>query len=315
MQALLASSPTRPSIPIEQPNWVPILLTLLRFPLALLLTTPRILYQAYRLHYEKSLAVYPRPEPKSEATAKAWNAPQADEDGLGVGIGWQQAGRGERTAQRLIIKWCKARTEESGIAIEIKFLDERRDVELGPEKKAGERLTIITADPKFFTNLLVAPTPYHYTLLAPELLTTISDPGLFVRFFQREDSGPQQTTIFTRLADRTRQSFFTFFLAHSVLAPSPDLWHRTETHFSTSLPTLDQYRLMLIVMLAYFADVAEERIMRAMGATFVEGREPWKVWERALRRTYEQHEVRPEASTDDWAIVEADDLGSIRLDR
>jgi hypothetical protein len=64
--------------------------------------------------------------------------------------------------------------------------------------------------------------------------------------------------------------------------------------------------------LAYFADTAEERIMRMVGATFVEGREPWKLWERALRRQWLLPNQAP-TETSDWTMVEKDDLGSIRL--
>jgi hypothetical protein len=62
--------------------------------------------------------------------------------------------------------------------------------------------------------------------------------------------------------------------------------------------------------MAYAADVAEEKIMRMLGATFVEGREPWKIWERALGRMYSETSVM---DNDGWTVVEKEDLGSIRL--
>jgi len=43
---------------------------------------------------------------------------------------------------------------------------------------------------------------------------------------------------------------------------------------------------LVIVFLSYFADVGEESISSTIGAMFVQGREPWKLWERALARQY-----------------------------
>jgi hypothetical protein len=82
-------------------------------------------------------------------------------------------------------------------------------------------------------------------------------------------------------------------------------------HFITASSVADQLRILVIVYLAYLADVAEERIMGLLGATFVDGREPWKLWERALKRQWVDQADKLES--DDWTVVEKDDLGSIRL--
>lgn len=44
--------------------------TLLRFPLRAVLTMPRILWQAVRLHYQRGLPVYPKPLPTSDMTLR-----------------------------------------------------------------------------------------------------------------------------------------------------------------------------------------------------------------------------------------------------
>lgn len=312
LQAILASSPSRPSVPIQSGNEFRILLTILRFPLALLLTTPRILYQAYRLHYERELAVYPRPEPKSESSGKEWNAPEADKEGLGVAVGWQSAGWGERTAQDIVKRWCQLQAEQSGIGIDFQFLDQRTDTSFGTNR-SEEKLQIRTADPKFFTNLLLAPSPRHFTILAPELLTNISQPDLFVRFFEPA-AFATRPSLSDRLAVWLRRSFFVFCLSHSLLAPTPDLWSvpGINRHFTESLPTGDKYRVMLVVLLASMADRLEEQIMSWLGASFVEGREPWKLWERALRRSY-QSDLGSDTTNEQWSIIEKEDLGSIRI--
>jgi hypothetical protein len=51
----------------------------------------------------------------------------------------------------------------------------------------------------------------------------------------------------------------------------------------------------------FLSDVAEERVMRMFGARFLDGQEPWRVWERALRITY----------MDERKSVEQGDLGSV----
>ena len=116
LQALLASNPSRDAIMLDATNSWKIYSTLLRWPLALLLTTPRIMYQAYILHYEKKLAVYPRPEPKSQDSSEGWNAPEEDMDRVGSAVGWQQAGWGERKAREAVesfLRWSDRMTRVS----------------------------------------------------------------------------------------------------------------------------------------------------------------------------------------------------------
>lgn len=267
------------------------------------------MYQAYRLHYEKQLAVYPRPEPSSEAAIEAWNAPQSDEEGLGVPIGWQNPGWSEKTSRRIIEDWAKGSYKQSDIGLTIDFLDERDSLQIFDlDSKSKTVCSIKSADPKFFTNLLLAPTPTHFNRLSPELLTTIDSPELFIRFF--EPQSPPQQSLPNRMIWRMRQRFYLFFLAHSAMAPTPDLWSCSTEHFSNDLSFMDRCRVLMIVSMAYAADVAEEKIMRILGATFVEGREPWKIWERALGRMYSETSVM---ETDGWTVVEREDLGSIRL--
>jgi hypothetical protein len=113
------------------------------------------------------------------------------------------------------------------------------------------------------------------------------------------------------MTSKIRQRFFLFFMARSALPATPDLFPFDNKHFIKASSLTDQLRILVIVYLAYFADVAEERIMRLLGATFVEGREPWKLWERALKRQWVEQADRLHA--EDWTVVEKDDLGSIRL--
>jgi hypothetical protein len=271
------------------------------------------MYQAYRLHYEKRLAVYPRPEPSSEAAKEAWNAPQDDVEGLGLPIAWQSPGWSERTARRIVETFCRSRVAQTGIGLQIEFLDQREDFVLSTQKSSSNRqvCSIKTADPKFFSHLLIAPSPRHFAILSPELLTTIEHPDLFIRMLGTPTKPRPGLSTVERMTMKIRQRFFLFFMAHSALPATPDLFPFDDKHFIAPSSTYDQLRVLIIVYLAYLADVAEERIMGLLGATFVEGREPWKLWERALKRQWVSQTDRLES--DDWTVVEKDDLGSIRL--
>lgn len=313
LQALLATSPSRPSIDLDPARCLEILGILLRYPLSLLLTTPRIMYQAYRLHYEKKLAVYPRPEPSSEAAKEAWNAPQDDVEGLGLPIAWQSPGWSERTARRIVETFCRSRVSQTGTGLHVDFLDQREDLMMSTQESSSKQqvCSIKTADPKFFAHLITAPSPRHFAVLSPERLTTIEDPEMFIRLMESPSNTTPELCMIERMTTKIRQRFFLFFMAHSALPATPDLFPFDNMHFITTSSFADQLRILAIVYLAYIADVAEERIMDILGATFVEGREPWKLWERALKRQWVDEAESSES--DDWTVVEKNDLGSIRL--
>jgi len=271
------------------------------------------MYQAYRLHYEKRLAVYPRPEPSSEAAKEAWNPPQDDVEGLGLPIAWQSPGWSERTARRIVETFCRSRVAQTGISLHIEFLDQRENLVLSAQSSSSEKQVcpIKTADPKFFSHLLISPSPRHFAILSPERLTTIEDPESFIHLMESFENSVPDLSKVERMTSKTRERFFLFFMAHSALPATPDLFPFDKKHFITSSSRADQLRIMIIVSLAYFADVAEERIMGLLGATFVEGREPWKLWERALKRQWVDQAEK--WNTDEWTAVEKDFMGSIRL--
>jgi hypothetical protein len=271
------------------------------------------MYQAYRLHYEKRLAVYPRPQPSSEAAKDAWNAPQDDVEGLGLPIAWQSPGWSERAAKKIVEGHCRSRVNETGIGLKIEFLDQREDLMITASRSSSDSqtCTIKTADPKFFSNLIIAPSSRHFVIVSPELLTTIDNPDIFIDLMGTRPSDGAESSTIGRMTSTIRQRFFLFFMAHSSLPATPDLWPIDNKHFVNVSRLSDRLRVLVIVYLAYLADLAEERIMRLLGATFVEGREPWKLWERALRRQWV--EQADPSDSQEWTVVDKEDLGSIRL--
>lgn len=119
---------------------------ILKQPWSLLLTTPRILAQAWTLHYRKHLVVYPRPEPfhstpplpnsdsESEETLvddspgleEGWNPVERDLMRIGKAIGWQAVGSSEAYAGRLVRDWLEGRCEEVGVNLRVMFTNRER---------------------------------------------------------------------------------------------------------------------------------------------------------------------------------------------
>lgn len=161
LYAVLMNHPTQKATTISLKNIM--LSVLLKQPWSLLLTTPRILAQAWILHYRKGLVVYPRPEPEfalpSDATTRspspsnsedtlvttgpaatgldpAWNPIEADLLKVGRAIGWQSVAGTEKYAeQALVVPWLKARCDELGVGVRVMFTNqERKEVVIIPDK-------------------------------------------------------------------------------------------------------------------------------------------------------------------------------------
>jgi hypothetical protein len=309
LQAVLASHPSRSAIPLTPAHSLSILITILRWPLAFFLTTPRILYHAYLLHYEKKLAVYPRPEPRTSGVENQWNPPEQDGEGVGAAVGRKSESWGERTSRRLIEAWMTQRAAQLGTSVEVIFRDQRSGLRIGGKTSRNESLVITTADPKFYTHLLGAPSSDHFLVLAKETLTNIPSPEAFSNFFSpvsQPSLSNDPRSIPARAAASLRSIHLRFLWSHSRIAPTPDLALPPNKHFMESLP--DETRslwtdtlVFAIVVHVFLSDVAEERVMRMFGARFLDGQEPWRVWERALRMTY----------MDERKSVEQGDLGSV----
>lgn len=322
------------------------------------------MYQAYKLHYERKLAVYPRPEPMFVGAENEWNPPEAEVEalgeteggkegkeklnldqsdraaGIGAGIGWQEETWGEAMARRVISRWCEERVKQMGISLVIHFLDRRTALHFSgdlPSNKQSmpaklksnnkpihldNKLVIKTADPKFFTNLLISPTPSHWLVLAPELLTSISSAELLAAFFSPNppNSPPKSITtnvdndIIDHWTQSRRHQYLFFLFSLSLIAPLPHLVNYAQnSHFTvssaastTTLSVADRLRILVVVWFHTFTEMLEERLLRALGAKFVEGREPWKIYERALGRLDREGRVEVEKAAEE-------DVGSILL--
>ena len=320
LTAVLATHPSQSTIPLDPQNVLAVIRAVIRCPLALFISTPRILYEAYKLQYEKRLAMFPRPEPRAKGQEGVWNPPQNYEDGMGVALHGQSHSWIEVMARKVVLQWAEKRVEEVGCGIRFVFRDRREHlVVAGGGGERGQSLTITTSDPSMFTRLITAPTPLHFIITAPELATSISDPELFGRFFSPTTGITKPHSSVAGHIASIRRSHFFWEVAHSVYAPPPQLTSFPTSHYLSSLPISSQIRILVIASLAFFGDWVNEQVLYLIQAKFVPGSEPWKVWERALKRQYKEgRKVRGDDEGEEDCVEDGgesegwEDLGSVQ---
>lgn len=241
-------------------------------PLALALSFPRIVYQAYILHYWKQLDVYVRPEPHSTTTSATATIVK------GGGVRWQPESFLEGYARWRLEHFLRRRVEATGVVVSIVSGDSRGiklDFEPSSATPGGSRehLTVTHLSPRFYTLFLLAPSPAHALLLSsssPDPEFSVSSRELFIRVFS-----PKSADTNLNLTQRLRTSV----LPSELLGPplSVPAIHPIDTSASTV-----HYILTLGVVSVMLCLGALERwIFSTVGARFVEGQEPWKAWDRA----------------------------------
>lgn len=229
---------------------------LLRYPFDLFLTTPRILYHAYKLHYEKRLLVFPRPEPFT-AESKSWNGVQDDHEGIGGTVGWQGQSWVEKASEASVRQYAK-------LPLVVEFTYDRPDVSLGGTKDAT--VVVRTDLPNFFTLLIGCQTVQHFLAVAQvDGHTTFSSAEQFATLFP-PNTRPTSLDKYANALRSRHLAFFTSFASSQPPLP-------VAPHF---LPTT--FKTLAILAIPYLADKAEYNIMQAVGAKFVPGREPWSLW-------------------------------------
>lgn len=251
---------------------------LLRFPLELLLTTPRILYQAAKLHYRRRLDVYPRPEPHVDGgVAVAVNPVEGG--GRAASVLWQDWAGGDARAVRLVGRSfeiaCARYEEASGERVQVVFEAEdvaRERLVVGPER-SDRTLTIRYASPLVFTDLLMLPSAEAALLIGShtERRWRVDDEALFRDLW----TGPPQG----RLVDALRTSHLRWSMSFASSSPqlSAAAGPRPRLGWSDSVALLRET----------WSSVASERlgytIFGLTGARFVSGTEPWAAWARVGR--------------------------------
>jgi hypothetical protein len=198
-----------------------------------------------------------------------------------------------------VAEWAEERSRQTGIGMRLVFRDERKDFSIGTSAK--QVIDIETSDPAFFSHLVSSPTPAHFVTLAPELLTTISDPQLFNTLFST--SAQSFDGIDTSLSS-LRDDLFRWYISHATVSVPPHLLIYPPDHFTSTLSRKTRLWLIWVLWLHSFSIKAEEWVMYSIKARFVDGAEPWKLWERALKKLYARE---PVDELEGW-----EDLGSIQ---
>ena len=188
------------------------------------------------------------------------------------------------------MRWAEERSQDLDVGLRVMFRGGRGSVEV--RTSAKRMVEIETSNPAFFTHLVSAPTPAHFE---------ISDVELFCAFFsaRRQPPGRVDAMLVTR-----RDRLFRWYISRSTVPAPPHLYIYPHDHFTTTLPKSTRIWLVWVLWFHAFGVKAEEWVMYAISAKFVEGAEPWKIWERALRRLYKQETID---DLEGW-----EDLGSVQ---
>lgn len=203
LYAALLSSPNPRKVPRPITARNILAMVLYRQPWDLLLTSFRILKEAWVLHYIKQLAVYPRPEPhvneKSEENQEQqraqWhlNPIEADAHGIGRSIGFRPISSSETSAQAIMLHLIQGQLDEDpslNISVDIQFADPARaTIHLAPSggtqpnrKFNRPCLVVKSSSPTFFLQLLMTSNPRLFVLMSLQQgQLTLSDSDLFHR--------------------------------------------------------------------------------------------------------------------------------------
>lgn len=305
---LTASLRAVSSAPLRPQN---LIFALLKQPVSLLLTFPRIVYEAYQLHYKRGLDVFARPEPRAvdPKVAKQMqprvNPVQTDEGELGVGggIGWQSEGFLDRVAKKIVEGFLHRRALETGIRVAIDSTNPTygRKVfqPLFPYEGNGpayhspleqKHCELVIQSSKVFTLLLVSPSARHALLLVQdtEKMLDVSNPELFIQIFD-PSANPRSATLLQSINQLMRS-----LPLPSILNYDPELSDAIPSVHVLDMPIRSgffgltllthTYRNFLLVHLFLLTMLLEKFVFTTiLKARFVPGTEPWLLWERAAK--------------------------------
>jgi hypothetical protein len=222
----------------------------------------RITYEAWILHYVKRLAVYPRPDPHATSGQE-----------VGVGVGRLPEGPLERLARSIIQGYLTKRARDSEITIELVSTIPgtpiiRFEPSSLPTDDRTRKLTVEYTSPRFFLELIQAPSPIHALILCetevPEPIVRVSDRELFLKVFSAADTSSELPRSLTQ---RIR-----------ALAIPP-----STIPVPSSQPVDSDLRSLILVSMVLVLNLLERGVYTAMRVRFVDGREPWRKWERVRR--------------------------------
>jgi hypothetical protein len=268
-QKLKLTALLRPTsaVPLTTPA---LLLALATAPLTLFLTMPRIVYVAWKLHYQKRLDVFPRPEPLP--ADEDWISALPDDTKTfvrrGGGVKWLNESFLEKYAQRCVTSFLVRRVQETGIGVTLIAANPAMGrFSYSPLSQAEkDHLTISYLSSQLFIILLLSPSAQHALLLGSdtEKLFFASSRDLFIKLF----SGSQVSSpsgILQRLRLRG--------VGQTIPYPIP-AYHPLDAETNVVI------RGSVIVLLLLLESL-EAILFRLARVRVVAGQEPWLRWKRA----------------------------------
>lgn len=267
-----------------EPLSTPVLLrALAKWPFGLLLTSPRILWQAGVLSFRKGLPVWIRPEPFAGKREDGGLNP-VQEGGKEGAVGWQEEGEMEKWARERVRRFLAKRVREDDwrdgrrVRVVLRSADEEvEDMEFvshgGEEMKEGEEqvLLVTYSTPVFFTDLVASPSVSLALAVGShtEHRWSTTNDDLFLRLFSTSSS----PSILVQAAQSIRRATMSWGLSFSPLPPP-----------RSPLPPhpLDDGTVGMVTSLAshYFWTRLGYGVLAASGAKVVVGTETWGDWAR-----------------------------------
>ncbi|KDE04035.1 hypothetical protein MVLG_05536 [Microbotryum lychnidis-dioicae p1A1 Lamole] len=280
-----------------------ILSALLKWPLTLFLTTPRILYQAMLLHYRHRLDVFPRPEPfvqsPIEQARNARLVNPVQQGALPANVQWQEETAFETRCRGKVVAYLERRvagmtaSEERRVRIVIRAANTSKPITTVPHNlelpALGNKIEIETVvinfvSNQFWTDLYTSPSIHLALELGSktEQRWSTNNEDLFLEVFKplsNHLANLSRTTKYIHSLRIRQMNWSRSFSSIYCHAPREfTLGVHPLDDDATSISDLQSLlEHFLVVRLGYWFFVV-------FGARFVRGTEPWEEWARWERK-------------------------------
>ncbi|KAF8154092.1 hypothetical protein B0H34DRAFT_799993 [Crassisporium funariophilum] len=246
-------------------------------PFSLLITFPRIAFVAWKLHYQKRLDVFLRPEPLPGAKVRS-SSPSLSKHQLSTpagGVRWLNEGLLESIARRRVEEFLKQRVQETGINVTLIATDPSIPrLSFSSSLTTSPSLIISYLSPRIFTILFESPSAKHAFLLGEsEGIFQPSSRDLFLSIFT--PSTPSSGSSIPGWLQRIRLRS----MPRSLTLSAPN------SHFLDGDSVLGIIQSSMLLYSFNFLSRFEKWIFQVSRARIVEGQEPWKQWDRASARS------------------------------
>ncbi|KAF8438432.1 hypothetical protein L210DRAFT_3404335 [Boletus edulis BED1] len=273
-----------------------LLIVLSRFPSALFITFPRIVYEACMLHYRRYLPIFSRPEPipalphspgRGLIAADICNVSEHDHSG---GIIYQKPTVPESYARRRFFAFLEQRCAETGVDIALVSGDPStqtwRCCGQKDAKDLGElsTLTISYTSSRVFTLFLLAPSAHLFFCAGCKSKTdgqcpvfSVSDEDIYMRVFE---PGQKHSNEHLGWIEWATQRMRSVSIPRDIFPGRAQLCHPLAALPSSSATRLFDFFVVTVLVIQ---DWILEKVFCMFRVRFVAGTEPWMkdIWRKA----------------------------------